>query len=157
MTPQGRESLPQTYILSGPDATNPKNGYAGQKICSLPSPAIVSPVSAQLTCILQLNITGSDDVDRFDEKDWYRVLNGALEIGDVIDEQYTLIQQGLNAFPESEVPYFPNPTPKCDLYIANGATGIKAPLLPVLPLWQQCSMRDGADQRTDTGYLPSES
>ena len=70
------------------------------------------------------------------------MLNGALEIGDVIDEQYTLIQQGLSDFPESEVPWFPNPAPKCDLYIGEWGNWHGSAFAARPALWQQCSMRD---------------
>lgn len=143
MTPQGRESLPQTYILSGPDGNKPKERVRWTKDLFTALSRYRQPsIGAIDLHFYNWNITGSDDVDRFDEKDWYRVLNGALEIGDVIDEQYTLIQQGLSDFPESEVPWFPNPAPKCDLYIGEWGNWHGSAFAARPALWQQCSMRD---------------
>ena len=39
----------------------------------------------------------TDKVTEFSKEAWYRVIKGAFELEDVIEEQYGLIQQGLKA------------------------------------------------------------
>lgn len=142
-TPDGRQRLPQTYILSGPDGNKPKERVHWTKDLFSELACYRQPnIGAIDLHFYNWNVTGNDDVDRFDESDWYRVLGGAMEIGDVIDEQYALIQDGLAQFPESEVPYFPNPTPKCDLYIGEWGNWHGSAFSARPALWQQCSMRD---------------
>ena len=54
----------------------------------------------------------------FTQEDCERVIRGCQELEEVIKEQAQLIQEGLEAIPESEW-FFPGPKPTCDLYVGE--------------------------------------
>lgn len=84
-----------------------------------------------------------DKVDDFNEAGWYRVIDGALELEEVLCEQYDLIQEAL-----AQISVAPGPfgrKPKLDLIVGewgNWHGGFMGMGSGKPALWQQCSMRD---------------
>ena len=81
-----------------------------------------------------------DKVTEFSKEAWYRVIKGAFELEDVIEEQYALIQQGLKAMPVEEGAFA---TPiNVDLIVGEWGNWHNIDLTTPSILWQQCTMRD---------------
>lgn len=82
----------------------------------------------------------TDKVTEFSKEAWYRVIKGSFELEDVIEEQYTLIQQGLKAMPVEEGAFA---TPiNVDLIVGEWGNWHNIDLTTPSILWQQCTMRD---------------
>jgi alpha-N-arabinofuranosidase len=77
----------------------------------------------------------------FDADDWYSVIYGALEIDDVIKEQYALIKKGLANIPKAEGD-FGGETPSCKLVIGEWGNWHGKAFINRPALYQQCTMRD---------------
>lgn len=77
----------------------------------------------------------------FDERDWDQVIQGCLELEEVIQEQVELIQEGIKAIPEAEG-YFKTPKPTCDLIVGEWGNWHGAAFTSRPALYQQCTMRD---------------
>lgn len=88
------------------------------------------------------NITHEDTATQFDSEAWYRVLNGCLELEEVIHEQHALIKEGLSKIPESEGPF--KFRGERDVQLIVGEWGNWHRMEPNAPsaLFQQCTMRD---------------
>lgn len=77
----------------------------------------------------------------FDEHDWDQVIQGCMELEEVILEQAKLIEEGLQAIPEEEG-YFKSPKPSCDLIVGEWGNWHGAAFTNRPALYQQCTMRD---------------
>ena len=77
----------------------------------------------------------------FDEKEWYSVIHGCLELEDIIHEQIDLIKEGLNNIPEPEGD-LPSEIPDCKLVIGEWGNWHGKAFLNRPALFQQCTMRD---------------
>lgn len=77
----------------------------------------------------------------FDEKDWYSVLYGSMELEEVIREQARLIADGIAALPEAEGD-FPAPPADCRLVVGEWGNWHGKAFLNRPALYQQCTMRD---------------
>ena len=143
-TPDGITALPQTFILSGPDGNKPKERVKWTKDLFASLAQYRQPkLDAIDLHFYNWNVgKNADDADDFTEEGWYRVVKNCLEIRDVIDEQYELVQEGIASFPESEDTNFPSPVHKCDLYIGEWGNWHQSAFFAKDALWQQCSMRD---------------
>lgn len=87
------------------------------------------------------NMSDSEDtVTEFSEAAWYRVINSAFELEEIICEQYDLIQEGIKNIPQTEGPF--SSEMHCDLIVGEWGNwhNIQPDSLSVL--WQQCTMRD---------------
>lgn len=83
----------------------------------------------------------NDKVTDFDKDGWYRVIYGAMEIEEVIKEQYELISEGLEKIKgDPEDPWFV--PPHCDLYIGEWGNWHREAFMSRPALYQQCTMRD---------------
>lgn len=65
---------------------------------------------------------------KFDEKQWYDVINGCKELENVIHEQRRLIDAGLEALPKPEGPFQAAPR-KCELIVGEWETGTAVRLM----------------------------
>jgi alpha-N-arabinofuranosidase len=77
----------------------------------------------------------------FNEDDWYFVINGSLELEEVIKEQYALIDEGIKNLPEPEGD-LPSAVPSCKLVIGEWGNWHGKAFLNRPALYQQCTMRD---------------
>lgn len=77
----------------------------------------------------------------FDPEDWYSVIFGALELEDVIREQYALIEEGISSLPKPEGD-LPGAKPHCKLVIGEWGNWHGKAFLNRPALYQQCTMRD---------------
>lgn len=82
----------------------------------------------------------TDNIVDFNEKQWFKVLSGALEIEDVVIEQYHLIKEGINNIAETEGPF--QYKINCDLIIGEWGNWHSFSCDDGRVLWQQCTMRD---------------
>ncbi len=128
----------------GPDGNKPEERVAWTKgVLAEMAKFRRPPMDAYDLHFYNWNIQHPEDkVDDFDEAGWYRVLDGALEIEDVLCEQYGLIREAL-----AEIPSRPGPFggPRLDLIIGewgnwHGGFFNRDSRHP--SLWQQASMRD---------------
>lgn len=87
------------------------------------------------------NIGSLKDETDFDEKEWYELIAGCLEIEEVIKEQHQLIEEGLKRLPASEG-FFPSPEVKCDLIVGEWGNWHGSSFASRPALYQQCTMRD---------------
>lgn len=82
-----------------------------------------------------------DKVLSFDEDGWYGVLNGSVEIEEVIKEQHQLIREGLNKISRPDDDYFYQ-EPQCELYIGEWGNWHMEAFFAKPALYQQCTVRD---------------
>lgn len=82
----------------------------------------------------------SDLITDFSEDAWYRVINGAFELEDVIVEQYDLIREGLKAIPKEEGAFATELN--VDLIVGEWGNWHNVDLTAPSILWQQATMRD---------------
>ncbi|MDL2302160.1 alpha-N-arabinofuranosidase [Lachnospiraceae bacterium OttesenSCG-928-D06] len=88
------------------------------------------------------NINGEEKSEvEFGKKEWDKVIAGALELEEVIVEQYELIQEGLAQIPKGEE-IFAFEEPKVDLIIGEWGNWHKGAFVNRPALYQQCTMRD---------------
>ena len=78
----------------------------------------------------------------FDEAEWDSCIAGCLELEEVLQEQYGLIQEGLAGLPGPETDLFPFRKPHCDLIIGEWGNWHGAAFRNRPALYQQCCMRD---------------
>jgi alpha-N-arabinofuranosidase len=84
--------------------------------------------------------SGIDEL-KFDETGWYEVIQGCLELEEIIEEQYALIQEGLAGFPKPEG-FFQEAEARCDLVVGEWGNWHAAAFKNRPALYQQCTMRD---------------
>lgn len=77
----------------------------------------------------------------FLEAEWYEVINGCLELEEVIREQEKLVLDGISDYPESEG-FFKTLKPQVDLIIGEWGNWHGASFAHRPALYQQCTMRD---------------
>lgn len=82
----------------------------------------------------------TDTVTEFSEDAWYRVINGAFELEEVIHEQYALVQDGVKAIPTEEGTFATDIS--VDLIVGEWGNWHNIDLDAPSILWQQCTMRD---------------
>jgi len=82
----------------------------------------------------------TDTVTNFSEDAWYRVINGAFELEDVIKEQYFLLEEGVKAIPQEEGTFASDI--HVDLIVGEWGNWHNIDLTAPSILWQQCTMRD---------------
>jgi len=133
---------PMTLIAVGPDGNKPRERVAWTRQLFQSFAEFRPPrVDALDLHFYNWNIAHPEDtVTDFSEADWYRVLQGALEIEAVICEQYALIQEGLANYPEQEGPF--QTTCDCRLIIGEWGNWHKQVADAPSALWQQSTMRD---------------
>ena len=78
---------------------------------------------------------------KFDEKQWYDVINGCKELENVIHEQRRLIDAGLETLPKPEGPFQAAPR-KCELIVGEWGNWHSSAFNARPALYQQCTMRD---------------
>jgi alpha-N-arabinofuranosidase len=76
----------------------------------------------------------------FDADDWYSVIYGALELEDVIKEQYMLIKKGIANIPKPEGDF--GEKASCKLVIGEWGNWHGKAFVNRPALYQQCTMRD---------------
>ncbi|MDD3361554.1 MAG: alpha-L-arabinofuranosidase C-terminal domain-containing protein [Hespellia sp.] len=77
----------------------------------------------------------------FTEEEWYQVVEGCMELEDIILEQSELIREGVERLPEAEGD-FPGNETHCDLIIGEWGNWHGRAFLNRPALYQQCTMRD---------------
>ncbi|WP_265459765.1 alpha-N-arabinofuranosidase [Enterococcus sp. HY326] len=82
----------------------------------------------------------TDTVTNFSLDAWYRVINGAFELEEVIWEQAQLIEDGLKAIPQEDGTFATDI--KVDLIVGEWGNWHNIDLTAPSILWQQCTMRD---------------
>lgn len=82
----------------------------------------------------------SDTITEFSEAAWYRLINGAFELEEVIEEQYALLQEGIKVIPTEEGIFATDI--KVDLVIGEWGNWHNVDVNAPSILWQQCKIRD---------------
>ncbi|WP_312541811.1 alpha-L-arabinofuranosidase C-terminal domain-containing protein [Enterococcus sp.] len=82
----------------------------------------------------------TDTVTSFSTDAWYKVINGAFELEDVIHEQYALIQSGVAQIPKEEGAFATEIN--VDLIVGEWGNWHNIDFTAPSILWQQCTMRD---------------
>ena len=130
-------------IASGPDGNKPKERVTWTKdffkeIAKYRQPA----VDAYDLHFYNWNMKhpGQSELE-FNEAEWYEVIGSCFELEDVIKEQYELIREGLESYPEAEG-FFKGPEAKCDLIVGEWGNWHAAAFTNRPALYQQCTMRD---------------
>lgn len=135
--------VPLRPILAGPDGNKEKERVAWTKdVFRALSEYRLPPLYGMDLHFYNWNISDMDDTDvSFDEKGWYRVVEGCLELESVIGEQYSLIQQGIQGLPKPEGA-FGQPEPSCALLIGEWGNWHGSAFTSRPALFQQVTMRD---------------
>lgn len=135
--------LPQKFIAVGPDGNKPKERIKWtEEFFESLSKFRQPKINAFDLHFYNWNITDSTDtVTNFDYKQWYNVIFNSMEIEDIINEQYDLINEGINKFPVLEGPFI-QPKIKCDLIVGEWGNWHNMGDDVPSALWQQCTMRD---------------
>lgn len=138
-----RETEPLRLILSGPDGNKPRERVRwtrdlfrafGEYRCP--------PFYGVDLHFYNWNLQNPEETEtRFTREDWDRVVRGCFELEDVINEQYTLIREGLAALPEPEGP-FPAGERRCALLVGEWGNWHGCAFGARPALFQQVSMRD---------------
>lgn len=130
-------------IASGSDGNKPKERVAWTKdffkeMAKYRHPA----VDAYDLHFYNWNIKNSAESElEFDETQWYEVIQGCLELEEVIQEQYTLIQEGLKEYSVAEG-FFQEPEVRTELVVGEWGNWHAAAFTNRPALYQQCTMRD---------------
>ncbi len=138
----GRHTV-NKMIAVGPDGNKPKERVKWtERVFKALSDFRQPRIDAYDLHFYNWNIgNAKDNAVTFDEEGWYSVIQGALEIEEVIEEQYELLQKGLDSFPETEGP-FPSRPASCDLYIGEWGNWHRPDTPSASALKNQSSMRD---------------
>lgn len=139
----GKSELNLKRIACGPDGNKPRERFEwtkrffkalGQFRCP--------PIDGYDLHFYNWNIDHPEEkVTEFDEAEWIRVISGCLELEKVIEEQYTLIQEGVSSLPVSEGAFHVD-KPVCQLVIGEWGNWHGAAFTGRPALYQQCTMRD---------------
>lgn len=130
-------------IACGPDGNKPKERKRWTKDFFAEMGRYRQPrIDAYDLHFYNWNVVPGDDSDvEFGEKAWERVIQGCLELEEVIREQYDLIREGIRNFPEPEG--FGEPEPyRCDLIVGEWGNWHGSASRTRPALYQQCTMRD---------------
>ncbi len=130
-------------IACGPDGNKPKERRAWTKdffkeMAKYRHPA----VDAYDLHFYNWNIkdSGMNEL-KFDEDGWCEVIRESLELEEVIQEQYALIQEGLAGYPAVEG-FLIEPEVRCELVVGEWGNWHGAAFSNRPALYQQCTMRD---------------
>lgn len=143
ITPKGMEGLDLKLIACGPDGNKSKERVSWTKDFFRSLGDYRQPkIHAYDLHFYNWNVLNQNETEsQFEKEDWYRVLNGAMELQDVILEQDQLIKEGVNSFPETEG-IFQSPKASCDLIVGEWGNWHGCSFAARPALYQQCSMRD---------------
>jgi alpha-N-arabinofuranosidase len=131
-------------IAAGPDGNKPLERVAWtrelmQALTSFRQP----PIAAYDIHFYNWNVDHEEDTPvRFDREGWDRVIHGSLELEDVIEEQWALIQEGLALVPAPEVALGPPPLKHIDLIVGEWGNWHRDAFFARPALFQQVTMRD---------------
>lgn len=136
------EALKQRMIIVGPDGNKKKERKSWTRELFEEFARYRQPRLAAMDLhFYNWNLNEKDFVTSFEKEGWYQVIHGALEIEEVILEQYELIREGLNKIePDLENIWF-EPS-HCDLYIGEWGNWHREAFSARPALYQQCTMRD---------------
>ncbi|AKV55666.1 alpha-L-arabinosidase [Bifidobacterium actinocoloniiforme DSM 22766] len=130
-------------IACGPDGNKPVERVEWtreffRELASFRQP----PISAYDLHFYNWNIDHEEDSStQFDQAGWRRVVEGCLELEDIIDEQWGLIRAGLSAMPRPEVPQDPR-LESVDLVIGEWGNWHRDAFEVRPALRQEVTMRD---------------
>ena len=129
-------------IASGPDGNKPKERAAWTKdfFKEMGKYRMPSLYGYDLH-FYNWNLKQLQTEKKFDEKQWYDVINGCKELENVIHEQRRLIDAGLEALPKPEGPFQAAPR-KCELIVGEWGNWHSSAFNARPALYQQCTMRD---------------
>ncbi len=131
-------------IAVGPDGNKPieRKRWTGELMQAL-AEYRQPPLDAMDLHFYNWNIKDPGDTDlTFEKEGWYRVINQCFELETVIQEQYDLIQEGLNHFPQPEMAELAGTKPTCELYVGEWGNWHGNAFLARPALFQQVTMRD---------------
>jgi alpha-N-arabinofuranosidase len=143
MPSQETSGICQKFIVSGPDGNKPieRVKWTREFFQALGQYRLPKIDAFDLHFYnWNLNDGNKPETD-FDENDWYSVIHGCLELEDVIKEQYSLIDEGLQNIPKAEGA-LPSAEPKCKLFVGEWGNWHGKAFSNRPALYQQCTMRD---------------
>jgi alpha-N-arabinofuranosidase len=137
------EGIDMKFIASGPDGNKPmervkwtKDFFAALANYRMPK------LDAFDLHFYNWNLKDFNQPEtEFGAEDWYSVIHGALELEDVIKEQYALIDEGIRNLPKPEGD-LPSAEASCKLVIGEWGNWHGKAFLNRPALYQQCTMRD---------------
>lgn len=132
-----------TKIASGPDGNKPVERVKWTKDFFEELGKYRTPdIDAIDLHFYNWNVEKGEDSDvDFGEKEWYRVIDGCLELESIIKEQYELVNEGTKNFPQKEG-FWETPEYKCDLVVGEWGNWHGASFRTRPALYQQCTIRD---------------
>ena len=138
----GDQAFPPKCIASGPDGNKPKERVVWTKdfFKEMGKYRMPSLYGYDLH-FYNWNLKQLQTEKKFDEKQWYDVINGCKELENVIHEQRRLIDAGLEALPKPEGPFQAAPR-KCELIVGEWGNWHSSAFNARPALYQQCTMRD---------------
>ena len=138
----GDQAFPPKCIASGPDGNKPKERVAWTKdfFKEMGKYRMPSLYGYDLH-FYNWNLKQLQTEKKFDEKQWYDVINGCKELENVIHEQRRLIDAGLETLPKPEGPFQAAPR-KCELIVGEWGNWHSSAFNARPALYQQCTMRD---------------
>lgn len=141
-TPEKPFSSGMKLIAVGPDGNKPQERVAWTKdFFEAFSQYRQPPLYGYDLHFYNWNIQDPEDrITAFSEEAWYRVISGCLELEDVIEEQYCLLQEGVSKIRRPEG--WQVSGDNCRLVVGEWGNWHRPPEDAPSALWQQCTMRD---------------
>lgn len=132
------------FILSGADANKPKErrywtSSVMKELAKARPPKVDGYDLHWYNWYLGKDFSAS--ATDFNADDWYQVISGAMELEDILKEQYDLIQDGLEQMPEPEGE-FDQKLEKIDLILGEWGNWYGKAFFEEKALYQQNTMRD---------------
>jgi alpha-N-arabinofuranosidase len=135
---------PKRYLIAaGPDGNKPLERVAWTRdfmraLTSYRQP----PIAGYDLHFYDWNMDTEDDTPvQFDQAGWDRVINGCLELEEVIEEQWALLQEGLALLPEPEST-MDRRLERIDLVVGEWGNWHRDAFFARPALYQQVTMRD---------------
>ena len=139
----GDDGFRMKFIACGPDGNKPKERVNWTKDFLAELAKYRRPqIDAYDLHFYNWNIEDCTKPEtKFSETEWYKVIFGAMELEEIIQEQAKLIAEGIAAFPKAEGDFTVVPA-QCKLVVGEWGNWHGKAFFNRPALYQQCTMRD---------------
>ena len=137
------DAVPMRMIVCGPDGNKPAERAAWTRdLFEAFGKYRRPPMYGYDLHFYNWNVAHPEDTDtHFDRDGWYRVIHSCFELEDVINEQYALIQEGLQRLPSTGDSERFSPK-QCELLVGEWGNWHGNAFMARPALFQQVTMRD---------------